>query len=434
MIKRGLWCATMIVGVLWVSVAAAQGYRYESPNQGIPPGTVINMQNWTQYRKYMTHSMEVLFEGKEFWKFPPDFSLRVGPTKNYPSGSKPFVEATEKYSHLVKIVNLPNGGHNITGYVAGIPFPNPSGPLRGWEVLVDDWYAFQPYIICSSKPAWYHIQDRFHNVTTESILVVFRRVGHIADDDQPLYDPRTPGEDFTEWATVLTPEQARYTTSLTIYYLDLSRPEDTYLFIPALRRSLRISTGARCSPLFGTDVTYDDARHGAFNGNVTIFDATDLGDKKVLMMPEYDNDAVQDINNLYQPLFFPKPSVGEWQVRDSWNLDVHRIPSMAAGYCFAKRVLYVDKQSYQSQWADLYDANGKFWKVDLDPQNMLTVPGEGTFWTNNGVSGFWDMQSDHMTSLILPFTANSGCEHVEGDNFTDLSRYSSVSGLSQILR
>lgn len=109
-------------------------------------------------------------------------------------------------------------------------------------------------------------------------------------------------------------------------------------------------------------------------------------------------------------------------------------PLDGRGDCFAKRVLYVDKQSYQSQWADLYDTSGKFWKVDLDPQNMLTVPGEGTFWTNNGVSGFWDMQNDHMTSLILPFTANKGCGNANGENFTDLSRYSSVSGLSQILR
>ncbi|MGH7906447.1 MAG: DUF1329 domain-containing protein [Candidatus Binataceae bacterium] len=415
------------------SFATAQ-MEENSPNQGIPPGTVINMKNWRTYKQYMTHSMEVLFSGQYFWKFPPDFYLEVGQTKNYPMGSKPFIDATKKYNHLVKIVNLPSGGHNITGYVAGIPFPNPSGPLKGWQVLVDDWYAFQPYIICSSKPAWYHIQDRYHNVSTESIVVVFRRVGHTADDDQPLYNPKAPGEDFTEWAQVLSPEQARYTATITIYYLDLSKPEDTYLFIPALRRTLRLSTAARCSPLFGTDVTYDDARHGAFNGNVTIFDADFLGDKKVLMMPEYNNDMVQDIKNLYQPVFFPKPFVGKWQLRDSWNIDVHRIPAYAKGYCYGKRILYVDKQSFQSQWADLYDANNKFWKVDLDPQDMLTVPGEGTFWTNNGVSGFWDMQNDHMTSLILPFTANDGCRNVQGRNFTDMGRYGSVGGLSQIMR
>jgi hypothetical protein len=233
---------------------------------------------------------------------------------------------------------------------------------------------------------------------------------------------------------ILSPEQARYTAVLTIYYLDLSKPEDTFLIIPALRRSLRLSSAARCSPLFGSDVTYDDARHGAFNGNITRFDADYQGDKRVLMMPEYDAAGAQKVENFYTPLFFPRPNLGKWQLRDSWVLNVHRIPSQSQGYCYGKRVLYVDKDVYQSQWADLYDENNKFWKVDFDPQDITPVPGEGAYWTNNGVGGFWDMQNSHLSSVMLPTAANEDCRNVGGEDFTDLGRWGSVSGLSQIMR
>lgn len=428
-------CRLVCAAALMLALAAPlQAAAAESSEGTIPPGTVINMQNWQQYRKYMTYSMEVLFEGKYIWKFPPDFQLTVGPPKHYPMGSKPYIEATSKYAGQVKIESLPNGGHNITGYVAGMPFPNPSGPLKGWQILVDDWFAYQPYLLCIGPIGQYHFVDRFHHVTTETFLFMERRVGHIADDKQPLYEPNAPGEDFVSMGQILSPEQARYTAVLTVYYLDLSKPEDTFLFIPALRRSLRLSSAARCSPLFGSDVTYDDARHGAFNGNITRFDATYLGDKPVLMMPEYDAAGAQQVENFYTPLFFPRPNLGKWQVRNSWVLDVHRIPSQRQGYCYGKRVLYVDKDVYQSQWADLYDENGKFWKVDFDPQDLTPVPGQGAYWTNNGVGGFWDVQNSHLSSVMLPTSANDNCRNVGGEDFTDLGRWGSVTGLSQIMR
>jgi hypothetical protein len=46
--------------------------------------------------------------------------------------------------------------------------------------------------------------------------------------------------------------------------------DDDYVFVPALRRSLRLSVSARCSPLFGTDMMRDDQRVG-WNGGVGAF-------------------------------------------------------------------------------------------------------------------------------------------------------------------
>ncbi len=46
----------------------------------IPPGTVINHSNWRQYQQYMSDGEIGLWEGKWFWKMPPDAQINVGPT------------------------------------------------------------------------------------------------------------------------------------------------------------------------------------------------------------------------------------------------------------------------------------------------------------------------------------------------------------------
>ena len=62
---------------------------------------------------------------------------------------------------------------------------------------------------------------------------------------------------MVEW-----PEQSKYTAVLTLLYQDNLKDDDDYAFIPALRRSLRLSSSARCSPVLGTDIVRDDQRVG----------------------------------------------------------------------------------------------------------------------------------------------------------------------------
>ncbi|MGH7907778.1 MAG: DUF1329 domain-containing protein, partial [Candidatus Binataceae bacterium] len=120
----------------------------------------------------------------------------------------------------------------------------------------------------------------------------------------------------------------------------------------------------------------------------------------------------------------------------TWVIDVRRIPAQRAGYCYGKRILYIDKEMYESMWAELYDQNLKLWKIDYDPQGLLTVPGEGKHWTNMGWGVMLDIQNSHLSSVHLgrEQAANMNCRNVNGVNFMDIDRYSSVRGLAQIMR
>lgn len=419
-----------------LSLPWAPAFAAANSEQAIPPGTIISSANWQQYKQFMTDGMQALFAGTYNWKLPPQFQIVITATQHY-APSPTYIEQTEKYASQVKIVNLPDGRHTITGYVGGAPFPNPQEPMKGWKILVDDWYAYAPYVLCANTNVL-AFEDRFGNISHLTQFFVQHLYDHIGDAGMPVTDPSSPGVYYTEIISVEEPEQARYTTVLTLYYADLTKSEDTYIFVPALRRSLRLSSAARCSPAIGSDYANDDTRHGAFNGNPTRFDATFLGERKVLELPQPNPDLFPKEEYFFRPLYFPKPEVGKWEVRDSNMIDVRRVPSQRPGYCYGKRILYCDKEIYQSVWADLYDENMKLWKIDYDPQGLIDVPGEGRRWTNDGWGMMFDVQNMHLTWVVLSgdhhaVRANADCKNLGGIDYTD-DRFSSVRGLAEIMR
>ncbi|MGH7905905.1 MAG: DUF1329 domain-containing protein [Candidatus Binataceae bacterium] len=443
MTKRMFLSAAITLVMLFAMAGFAPAHAEEpiahEQEATIPAGTVITHQNWRQYKDFMPYGMQVLWSGKYFWKLPPGARIMVGPFHSYPL-PEIYLKNTEKYAHLVKIVNLPDGGHSISGYVAGIPFPTPSGPLKGWELLVDDWYAYIPHIACGNHNTFY-IRDRFGNTSSETVREVYRHFNHVSDPGAPIMDPKMPGIYETQFAEVLQPEQARYTAILSLYYIEPTQPEDQFLFVPALRRTLRLSLAARCSPFVGTDATQDDVNLGDFNGQFTMFGADYLGEKKVLSIVTAKPGVFGKLSNWYYPAFFPKPEIGQWELRDSDIIDVRRIPSLRKGYCYGRRVIYIDKQALSGNWSDLYDQNMKFWKVLWGAFQVSEVPQVGMQLQGGA---FWgdiiDFQNNH-ESLNMgsdpqgrAFTSNQNCRNVDGINLTDIGKFSSVDGLSEIMR
>jgi hypothetical protein len=427
-----------VVPLYFLLVTAVGAPARAAQDEGIPPGTVITPQNWQNYKRFMPYGLQALFGGKYFWKFPADFQMQVGPTQHY-SPPPAYQEYTKKYSGQVRIVSLPDGGHSLTGYVAGEPFPNPTEPMKGYKILANVWYTWIPYLQCNAHLELY-FEDRYESVKAQDQYQVYRRLSHIGDAGQPLSEPAARGVDFSEYLEVVAPEQAKYTTDLTLYYVDLMKPEDTFLFIPSLRRTLRLSSAARCSPVIGSDYTHDDNRASLWNGGLVRFDSNYLGDMQVLSLIKANPVIAGDPDNYYHPVFFPKPAVGKWEVRDSWVIDIRRIPSQSAGYCYGKRIMFVDKEIVLGHWTDFYDSNMKFWKTSNDPESYVEMPGEGLRVMVDGWTGMWDFQNDHLTAVMFEDAHGHGekfgdqCSNVEGHNFADLRRYASIAGLSEIMK
>lgn len=334
----------------------------------VAPGTVITHANWQQYKDCFSDGVQILWSGSEFWKMPDDVEIHVGAQHQW-SLPKPYVEATEKYGSQTQLAKQPDGQYKLENYVAGTPFPNPSGPDKGTEIMANVTYRMQGYMVgvfvnLHNEGAFY-TKDRFGNYSPEIVDALYRQLAYNWESDQgvPQVDPKAAGAWYSEWLMVEQPEQSRYTAVLTLFWQDNLKDEDDYAFVPALRRTLRLSSSARCAPLLGSDMVKDDQRVG-WNGGVGKFVGQWLRDQKLLTLEEMNSKAAGTFPGEYDgTLGWPKPSWGNWETRDASVVDVRRIPEMAGGYCYGKRVDYVDKQYYNNLAEDIYDSNMKLWKV-----------------------------------------------------------------------
>lgn len=402
----------------------------------IPPGTVITTQNWRTYKKFMPVSMAALFSGQYFWKMPADAQIVVGPTRDHPL-PEPYLAATKKYSSRVKLVPLPNGSFNLTGYVAGIPFPNPSGPHAGWKILANVWYRYMPHLIASTPVNLGSecVMNEFGNISCTRMMFIDRMLKHVVDKGYPMVTPGAGDVDYTAWSMVEVPEQEKYTAHLTIIYSNLTKPQDVYEFTPSLRRAVQQSSAARC--LQGSsDVTRDDFRYG-FNGNITQFTSKLLGEKKILALNNYNTDAGQFPAKYEMPLAFPKPSWGKWELRDVYVIDVRKVPSMATDYCYGRRVMYVDKNTYVPLWEDLYNAHMKLWKTFAVLPRASKVPGMGVQdFGGSQTDIFWDLRRKHM-SVLSSIDDKGHTAFVNQEvpkQYDNIKKYSTPSGLNEIFR
>jgi hypothetical protein len=396
-------------------------------------GTNITIQNWQQYRKYMSDGVQALFEGKYFWKMPANVQIPVGPTViNWPP--KNYLAATEKYSGQVKVLELPDSGLTMSGYRGGMPFPKPSEPHEGWKILTNTYFRYMPHLSVINHGGSCAI-DANRDVNCAAGDIVYRQMSFNTDPGVPATIAGFADEFWTQWYMVTEPEQMRYTASLTIAYADPQRPEDVYAFVPALRRYQPVSSLARCSETYGMDFTPDDYRAG-FDANLTQMRVEYLGERKILAL------LLSDMPGRYpgayeMPLGWPKPSWGSWQLRDVYVIGVSKLPKYASNYCYGERVMYIDQATFSTYWEELYDREMRPWKIVGLYLHTINVPGIGPVDESSSlIYSFWDVRQNHASFLGDP--NDKGYPVYINDQapneYRDVHRYSTPAGLNLIMR
>jgi hypothetical protein len=365
----------------------------------IPPGTKITLQNWRQYKKFMQMWMQAAYSGAYKWHIGsgPEYTIVVGPTQHYPL-YKQFIEDTEKYGGQAQLVPLPTGTFSWKGYVAGIAFPNPQEPNRAVKLAYDTWSNFRPKIMDFFAYNW--LVDNYGNVTNLESEDTFYRLMHLSDPPgSPINLPFADGNYYVSRFMVVTPEQSKYTTELTLRPDDPTRIEEIYAFVPSLRRSLRLSSAARCAPILGTDFVEDDNAWMPTNFKISL-----LGKKK-LLAPVMDYDKAFDRNSYIQPPgtfpSWPKYGTGHWELRDEYVLNLEWLAAMGA-YCYSQRVFYMDAETLSSTPLESYDRNGKFWKVVWIAPTPLHFRGQHTFVEIASIAAVnaVDYQNSHVTETV----------------------------------
>jgi hypothetical protein len=398
----------------------------------IPLGTTITLQNWQSFKQFMPDCMTAFFEGKYFWKMPADVSMEIGATVDYPL-PKNYIEATEKYASQVKLIELPDGGLTLINYHGGIPFPNPQEPHKGWKVLANLWYRYMPHLIAQT----YGYTCGLDALGASSCITLQYVLRQFAFNTDPGFAATGGYADifFTNWFMVLEPEQQKYTTTLSIVYADPARAEDSYVFLPSLRRYQTLSALARCSETAGTDATHDDYQFG-FDSNITQLKVDYVAHRKILsladvVLPKESFPAGFDL-----PLGWPRPSMGKWQLRDVDEISISKLPSSGGSVCYSKRVLYIDSHFYTPLWVENYGRDLKPARFHAIFPHTVEAPGIGPVNASGAdVEVFWNLVQNHATFTVEP--ALNGKHYINEQapkEFDDLPRYSTPSGLNLIMR
>jgi hypothetical protein len=436
----------LIVALAWAQIVAARPISLAPTS--IPPGTIITRQNWQLYRQFMSDGLAALFEGKQFWHMPAELRIEVGPTISIRL-PKRYLDDTARYSSQVRLMKTPIGGYVPIGYVAGIPFPHPlegDPALRGQRIFWNSYYRYQPRV--QWAPTFTYTLDKFGNMTQASeVKTVFSQLAFLSDVDFPRTVADAGGYYFVKYSEQIAPEQGKYSTILDMIPADPTQLDELYEYVPTLRRSLRLSQAARCAPVFGGDYLIDDESDGP-PGLPQLFQIDYLGQKRILAL-EHANPAGFDtpggptqLNGEYYypeaPGFvpFPKPALGKWELRDTYVIALRRLPSSAKGYCYSRRVMYVDKENYFGAGElDLYSPAGELFKSQLvflypvpipktdDVAELLAGPNTG-FLIN--------FVNKHLTvSPGLHPCINSDCAK---DGYLDIRRYASPEALMKIVQ
>ncbi len=375
-------------------------------SQTIPEGTQITLGNWQQYRQFMPVAMQALYSGKYEWKVGagPEYTVVVGPTFPTPL-PKQFVADTEKYSAQTKLLKLPNGAYSIENYAAGLPFPKPAQPDMGAKVYFNAYYEYRPAYSYSPDLGWN--EDRFHNATLTDATVASYRLSHISETGFAANPSYGKGYLFGNRYVLLAPEQNRYLAEIALYSDDPNRMQEAYLFLPSLRRSLRLSAAARCSPLLGSDYVQDD-NNNFLGVQVSQFALGFVGQKKLLAKFHQDPATDGKIKSYVPPAgsmpAWPLPVAGKWELRDVYVIDIQALPEAAKGYCYGHKIVYIDRQSWVPLATDIYDPNGKLWKIALLFYQPWPINGNGemAIVPQTGVNVIADLEAGH-TGLSMQY-------------------------------
>ena len=440
--------ALALLGIL-TGIAQAQSAPWQSEKgyaNGIPIGTKITQANWQQYQQFMTEGMKTVFAGTHFWHMPRDIEIDVGPTRSIPV-PRPYMEDTEKYGGQVTLQTLPDGGYAPKGYVAGFPFVDlfeSDAALVGERVFWNTFY--RPSARVEEAPNCSYVLDPYGNYThSVDFDAVLSRLMHLSEPGFPRDEANSGGYWFAGYTEVSAPEQFKYFATLTLSPNDPTQLDEAYIYYPALRRSLRVSSSARCAPIYGTDFTIEDALEGPPRQG-QLFKKEFLGTRKILTLlhaasESYTcNTSLQLDSRYYYPgskgvAPFPNPGSGQWEVRDVYVVSLTRLPQSSAGFgCYGKRVLYLDRQNYFPASTDLWDTAGNLYKWLFVLERPAFIPGlglDGQLLTISGNNTAYvvDFQDKHITIVVgLHVCVDGEC----AKTYLNISRYASPEGLMKI--
>jgi len=343
--------------------------RRPDPFADEKPILSIDARNADRYADKLTDGTKALMR-----KYP-GFRIDVYPTHRtvaFPS----FV--TDNTVRSAAAAHTTNDGLSLSGVRAAYPFPIPK---TGYEAMWNDLVRFPA--VCDRRKIFAYIVEPSGALTLSSSAHVL--------DSYPYWDTTRPDTNTYFRFKILYDGPARQAgqAMMLIDPVDyMQRGRRAWMYQPGQRRVRVAPDLAYDTPNTATAgaQTFDDAL--LFNGKMDRFDFALLG-KREMFVPYNVYRAVYGATaeQLLKPHFL-EPDLLRWELHRVWVVEATLKPGKR--HLYARRVFYLDEDSWAALLSDQYDGHGQLYRSGIAfmaPSYDLPAPWADPFLHYDLVSG-----------------------------------------------
>jgi hypothetical protein len=362
---RALFGALAFVAIASGRAPAQEARATEDGAGGFPfrEGDVVTLDRIDSLQKYLP---------PEFWAnrdffFYEGMQLEIGPSFADYSPSAAYAAATRKFAGQAKL----GPENSLESYTAGQPFPMDAidcagDPQAGVKIIWNFDHRWTGDGVAASY--YYSYWDRgealplYFEGTSRTIQLAHRVEPEYLASDGDIF--RGERRKYAFGVEVTAPFDVRGLLLLTYRYKDSEKPragsknDDTWVYVPTLRRVRRISSAQSTDAVSGTDFTFDDLL--SFSGVVPQYQWTCLGEMD-LVAPM--NSKVKAYPYTRDHNFGPyglSYADDRWELRNAVKI---RFVPKNADHPYHHKDLYIDHQTLEPMYSFAYDRKGELWKI-----------------------------------------------------------------------
>ena len=356
-----------VFGLVAACALAAPALAQEDVKPGAPTfkeGDVISLDKVEQIKPFLPTEF---WDNRDFF-FYEGMLMEIGPSFADYSPAPVYKQATEKYSGAVKL----GPENSLQNFRAGQPFPmdkidckaDPqAGAKIAWDFVLR-WEGFGGTAVDFYYSYWDRGEELplYYQGTSTGSALAFRPEPQYDANDGDVF--RNEKRYVASGPSVDAPFDARGIMLLSYRYKASFGPkatskfDDTWVYVPTLRRVRRISSAQRTDAVSGTDFTFDDLF--SFNGIVPQYEWKCLGEMDVLAPARSKVKAYpyeKDHNFGPYGLSFADD---RWELRHA--IKFRFIPNNS-DHPYKYKDIYIDKNSMEPLFSFAYDRKGELWKI-----------------------------------------------------------------------
>jgi hypothetical protein len=359
----------------WVAPAFGQE---DAPSGALPfaEGDLVTFDELAQLERFLPPEF---WDNRDFF-FHEGMQLEIGPSFADYSPAEVYEQATAKYSAAVSL----GPESSLVGYTAGQPFPvdaldcagDPqAGAKLAWDFVLR-WEGFGGTPVDFYYSYWDRGEELplYYQGKSQSIALAFRPEPQYAAQQGDLF--RNEKRYQAGGPSVDAPFDARGIMLLSYRYKASfgpkasARNDDSWVYVPTLRRVRRVSSAQRTDAVSGTDFTFDDLF--SFNGIVPQYDWKCLGEMDVLAPARSKVRAYPyEKDHDFGPYGLSYAD-DRWELRHAIKI---RFTPQNADHPYNHKDIYIDLDSMEPLYSFAYDRKEELWKIIWHNHRWSEDPG-----------------------------------------------------------